>query len=60
MLEAFEGGNDFFSAASALGIPPELLDFKVRMMRYKGHKLNASPVYGENGFLKNIRANAAV
>ena len=60
VLEAFEEGHDFFSAASALGIPPELLDFKVRMMRYKGYKLNASPVYGENGFLKNIRANAAV
>ena len=59
-LEALEGGSDFFSAASALGIPPELLDFKLRMMKYKGYKLNNSPIYGENGFLKNIPTNAAV
>lgn len=59
-LEALGGGNDFFSAAAAMDIPPELLDFKLRMLRYKGHNLKDSPIYGENGFLKNIRTSAPV
>lgn len=55
-LEALNEG-DFFSAAAALNIPPQLLEFKLRMMRYKGYKLANSPIYAENGFLKNINTD---
>lgn len=47
-------GNDFFSAAALLNVPPQLLDFKIRMMKYKGYKLAAAPILAENGFLKSI------
>ncbi len=54
VLEGLNQGRSFFSAAAELNVPPELLDFKLRMMKYKGYKLNDSPIYAENGFLKNI------
>lgn len=57
VLEAIDQGKSFFSAAAELNIPPELLDFKLRMMRYKGYKINNSPINAENGFLKKIRTD---
>ncbi len=32
--------DNYFAIARELGVTPELLDFKIRMMRHKGHPLN--------------------
>ena len=39
VLDALNGDTTFFSAAAALLVPPELLDFKFRVMEWKGFKL---------------------
>lgn len=53
-IELLKSGRDFFSAAAALNVPPELLDFKIRAMKSKGYSLPESPILSENGFLKKI------
>lgn len=43
----------FFSAAKELNVPPELLDFKFRILKKKGWHLE-SPILAKSDFLKNI------
>lgn len=41
----------FFQTASLLEVPPELLDFKIRLLQREGHKITA-PYIGNADFLK--------
>lgn len=43
--------SDFFAAASMLEVPPELLDFKLRLLQNEGHKIKA-PYIARADFLK--------
>ncbi len=43
----------FFQAASALRVPPELLDFKFRVLKRIGYAINP-PLYSQSNFMKNI------
>ena len=45
--------DDFFTAAKKLRVPPELLDFKLRILKHKGYDLN-SPISANSCFLKDI------
>ena len=47
------GEDDFFTAAKKLRVPPELLDFKLRILNRKGHDLK-SPIISNSCFLKDI------
>ena len=53
-FEALENGRAFSQAASSLNVPPELLDFKARLMKEKGYALGDSPMTANNKFLKSI------
>ncbi len=53
LLKRLEGGDrSFFSIAKALYIPPELLDFKLRVLKNKGHHIEP-PYMSQADFLKN-------
>lgn len=54
VIETLNRDGTFFSAASELGVPSELLDFKFRVMKWKGYKLMESPVSVKSNFLKNV------
>ena len=54
VIEALNGDATFFTAAVSLGVPPQLLDFKFRLLKWKGYKFNESPIYGNNKFLRDI------
>lgn len=51
---ALEEGQSYSSAASALNVPPELLDFKARIMKAKGYSFNDSPITAGSCFLKDV------
>lgn len=44
----------FFAAAAKLCVPAELLDFKFRILKNRGYKLE-SPFVADSGFLKNVQ-----
>lgn len=44
----------FFGAAARLRVPAELLDFKFRILKLKGYKLDA-PFVSDSCFLKNVQ-----
>ncbi|MEL4105637.1 ImmA/IrrE family metallo-endopeptidase [Oscillospiraceae bacterium WX1] len=44
----------FFGAAAALGVPPELLDFKFRVLKRRGYKVIDPPIQARGNFLKDI------
>lgn len=48
--------NSFFSAAKRLNVPPELLDFKLRILKSKGSNFD-SPILSRSDFLKDINKN---
>ena len=54
VLENLNADNTFFSAASALRVPFELLDFKFRVMKWKGYKLVEPPITARSNFLRNV------
>ena len=43
----------FFQAAAMLRVPPELLDFKFRVLKRMGYAMNP-PLYSQSNFMKNI------
>ncbi len=53
VLEALNDDMFFFQAAAALRVPAELLDFKFRVMKRRGYKVE-SPILSQGDFLKNI------
>lgn len=54
VLEKLNSDNTFFSAASALRVPFELLDFKFRVMKWKGYKLVEPPITSRSNFLRDV------
>lgn len=54
VLEALNGDSTFFTAASQLYVPAELLDFKFRVMKWKGYKLMEPPLLARSNFLRDI------
>lgn len=50
-----KGGMSFFETASALNVPAELLDFKLRIMRMKGYALGLAPITADSKFLKDLK-----
>ena len=44
--------KSFFSVAKELCVPAELLDFKFRMLKNKGYRIE-SPMFAQSNFLKN-------
>lgn len=54
VFEVLNRDTTFFSAASALYVPAELLDFKFRLMKWKGYKLIEPPINSRSNFLRDI------
>ena len=54
VLEKLNEDISFFGAASLLRVPPELLDFKFRLMKRNGYKLIDPPLMANANFLKNV------
>jgi Zn-dependent peptidase ImmA (M78 family) len=54
VLALLNGDISFFGAAAELGVPPELLDFKFRVLKRKGYKVIDPPIQARGDFLKNI------
>ncbi len=53
VLDMLNEDMSFFQAAAALSVPPELLDFKFRVLKRMGYALNA-PICSNSNFMKNI------
>lgn len=53
VLEVLNNDAFFFDAARALRVPPELLDFKFRILKRKGYSI-VPPLMASSGFLKNL------
>ena len=54
VLDALNRDGTFFSAASELMVPAELLDFKFRVLKWKGYKMMESPVSAQSDFLRDL------
>lgn len=54
VLEHLNRDVTFFSAASSLHVPIELLDFKFRTMKWKGYKLIEPPINAHSNFLRDM------
>ena len=54
VLDKLNEDISFFGAASLLRVPPELLDFKFRLMKRNGYKLIDPPLMANSNFLKNV------
>lgn len=55
VLGLLNGDISFFGAAGELGVPPELLDFKFRVLKRKGYQVVDPPIRASADFLKKIR-----
>lgn len=53
VLDQLNGGASFFTAAKLLRVPPELLDFKLRVMKRVGREIEA-PYLAQSDFLKRV------
>lgn len=51
VLEELDTEQDFFGLASCLHVPPEMLDFKLRLMQKAGYHIKA-PYIAKSDFLK--------
>ena len=54
VFQTLNEDNTFFSAASSLYVPMELLDFKFRVMKWKGYKLMEPPITARSNFLRDL------
>lgn len=54
VLELLNDDISFFGAASRLGVPPELLDFKFRLMKRRGYEMIEPPLMAKGDFLKRV------
>lgn len=57
VLAALNDDMFFFQAASALYVPAEMLDFKFRILKRRGYKVE-SPMVSQADFLKNLEQTA--
>ncbi|WP_347489229.1 ImmA/IrrE family metallo-endopeptidase [Desulfoscipio sp. XC116] len=53
VLRMLNDDISFFAAASTLGVPAELLDFKFRILKRKGYKVIDPPLNARANFLKH-------
>lgn len=51
LFDVMDSQMDFFHLASILAVPPELLDFKLRLLKQQGYPMNA-PYIAQSNFLK--------
>lgn len=51
VMDALEESDDFFRTANCLRVPPELLDFKLRILQRQGFEINA-PYIAHGNFLR--------
>lgn len=54
VLELLNEDISFFGAASRLGVPPEMLDFKFRLMKRRGYEMTEPPLIAKGDFLKKV------
>ena len=54
VLEKLNEDISFFFAVALLRVPPELLDFKFRLMKRNGYKMIDPPLMANSNFLKNV------
>ena len=54
VLDALNRDTTFFSAAAVLLVPAELLDFKFRVMKWKGFKMIEPPISARSNFMKDM------
>lgn len=54
VLDSLNSDTIFFAAASTLQVPMELLDFKFRVMKWKGYKLVEPPITAQSNFLRDM------
>ena len=57
VLENLNDDISFFAAASVLRVPPELLDFKFRMLKRKGYMVIDPPLQATGCFLKGVEVD---
>lgn len=55
VFEALNRDTTFFAVAASLRVPMELLDFKFRIMKWKGYSLIEPPVTARSNFLKYVK-----
>lgn len=60
VLEMLNADMSFFQAAAELKVPPELLDFKFRMMKRSGVQIVDSPITSNSDFLKDIPTSGII
>lgn len=53
-MDLFKSDYTFEQVAGELGVPPELLDFKCRLMTHKGYEGINVPIYAKSNFLKDV------
>lgn len=54
VFEVLNRDTTFSSAAAELYVPVELLDFKFRLMKWKGYKLTEPPITARSNFLRDM------
>ena len=54
VMDTLNSDSTFFSAAATLRVPMELLDFKFRIMKWRGYKLVEPPIHSNSNFMKNM------
>ena len=54
VLDVLNRDTTFFSAAALLRVPMEMLDFKFRLMKWKGYKLMEPPIRARGDFMRNM------
>lgn len=59
VIEKLSEDSFFFGAARELHVPPELLDFKFRILKRKGLMNLESPILSQSNFLKDITRRRA-
>ena len=57
VLELLNEDMSFFGVASSLRIPPELLDFKFRVLKRKGYQFREPPMQAGSKFLRDMEVN---
>ena len=54
VMERLREDRSFFGAAQSLRVPPELLDFKLRILKRKGYDVIDPPLSATGSFLKDV------
>ena len=54
VLQRLNSYQSFFQTAAELNVPPELLDFKFKMMKMRGSLRIDSPITANSTFLKHV------